>query len=138
MRRGWESWGCSAWRREGCGETLNSPPVPEGAYRKDGENIFGRDCCDRTRSNGFKLTEGRFRLDIRKKIFALRVTKPGHKFPREVVGAPSLEMFQGRLDVALGNLIQLKMSLLMAGGWARWPLKVPSSPKHSVIITAAL
>jgi len=22
MRKGWESWGCSAWRREGCGETL--------------------------------------------------------------------------------------------------------------------
>ena len=21
MRKGWESWGCSAWRREGCGET---------------------------------------------------------------------------------------------------------------------
>jgi len=22
MRTGWESWGCSGWRREGCGETL--------------------------------------------------------------------------------------------------------------------
>jgi len=38
----------------------------KGAYRKDGENIFSRACCDRTRSNGFKLEEGRFRLDIRK------------------------------------------------------------------------
>jgi len=25
MRKGWESWGCSAWRREGCGGTLLRP-----------------------------------------------------------------------------------------------------------------
>jgi len=27
----------------------------KGACRKDGENIFSRACCDRTKSNGFKL-----------------------------------------------------------------------------------
>jgi len=26
-RKGWESWGCSAWGREGCGETLEQLPV---------------------------------------------------------------------------------------------------------------
>ena len=25
VRKCWESWGCSAWRREGCGETLQQP-----------------------------------------------------------------------------------------------------------------
>jgi len=39
------------------------------AYRKDGENIFSRACCDSSRSNGVKLGEGRFRLDVRKKFF---------------------------------------------------------------------
>jgi len=39
----------------------------KGAYRKDGENLFIKACCDRTKSNGFKLREGGFRLDIREK-----------------------------------------------------------------------
>ena len=25
VRKGWKSWGCSAWRREGCRETLEQP-----------------------------------------------------------------------------------------------------------------
>ena len=48
-------------------------PVSEGACRQDGENLFRRACCDRTRNSGFKLSECRFRLDIRNKFFAIRV-----------------------------------------------------------------
>jgi len=65
----------------------------------------GRACCDRTRSNGFKLKESRFRLAIRKKFFTTRVVKHWHRLPREVVAAPSLETFKARLDGALSNLI---------------------------------
>jgi len=35
----------------------------KGVYRKKGESIFSSACCDTTRSNGFKLREGRFGLD---------------------------------------------------------------------------
>jgi len=76
-------------------------------------------CSDRTRGNGSKLKEGRFRLDIRKKFFTMRVVKHWPRLPREAVAAPSLEVLKVRLDGALSNLVEWKMSLLMAGGLER-------------------
>ncbi|KAK4815588.1 hypothetical protein QYF61_004803 [Mycteria americana] len=75
------------------------------AYKKDGDRLFSRACCDRTRGNGFKLKESRFRLDRRKTFFTMRVVKHWKMFPREVVDAPSLETFKVRLDRALSNVI---------------------------------
>ena len=77
----------------------------KGACKKDGDKLFNRACCDRTRGNGFKLKEGRFRLDVRKKFFTVRVVRHWNRLPREVVDAPSLEAFKARLDGALSNLV---------------------------------
>ncbi|KFO88423.1 hypothetical protein N320_07999, partial [Buceros rhinoceros silvestris] len=55
--------------------------------------------------NGFKLKEGRFRLDIKKKLFTARAVKHWNRLPREVVDAPSLKALKAMLDGALSNLL---------------------------------
>ncbi|KAK4831265.1 hypothetical protein QYF61_016735 [Mycteria americana] len=70
----------------------------KGAYKKDGERPFTKACIDRTRGNGFKLKEGRFRLDIRKKFFIMRVIRHWNRVPREVVNVPSLELFKVSIE----------------------------------------
>ena len=77
----------------------------KGAYKQEGEWLFMRVDSDRTRGNGFKLRQGRFRLDIRRKFFTQRVVMHWNRLPKEVVDAPSLEVFKARLDVALGSLV---------------------------------
>ena len=72
--------------------------------------------CDRMRGNGFKLKEGRFRLEIRKKLFTVRAVRQWHRLPREAVDAPSVEVFKARLDGALDNPVWWEVSLPVAGG----------------------
>ncbi|KFR04380.1 hypothetical protein N306_01178, partial [Opisthocomus hoazin] len=55
--------------------------------------------------NGSKLKEGRFRLDVKKKFFTMRVVKHWNRLPREAVAAPSLKVVKARLDGALSNLV---------------------------------
>jgi len=62
-------------------------------------------CSDRIRTNGFKLKEGRFKLNVMKKFFTMRVVRHWNRFPREVVDAPFLEVFKARLDGAPSNLV---------------------------------
>jgi len=44
----------------------------KGAYKQEGERLFMRMDSDRTRGNGLKLRQERFRLDIRRNFFTQR------------------------------------------------------------------
>ena len=53
------------------GDLIASFQCVKEAYKKDGGRLFTKAGSDRTRGNSFKLKEGRFRLDIRKKFFTM-------------------------------------------------------------------
>ena len=86
------------------GDLIAAFQYSKGDYKLERSQLFTRVSSNRTGRNGFKLKEGRCRLDVRGKFFTEGVLRCRNQLPREVVDAPSLEMFKTRLDEALSSL----------------------------------
>ena len=87
------------------GDLLTAFQYLEEVYKQEGNQVSVWIDSGKKRENGFKIKEGRFRLDVSGKFLTERLVRCWNRLPREAADTLSLEVFKARLDGILDNLI---------------------------------
>ena len=77
----------------------------KGCHTAEGQDLFSITPECRTRNNGLKLQEARFRLNIRKNFLTVRAVQQWNQLSQELVNAPTLEAFKKHLDNHLADML---------------------------------
>ena len=75
------------------------------SHTKEGQDLISIILECRTHSNGLKLQEARFRLNIRGNFLTVRAVQQWNQLPWEVGSSPTLEAFKRKLTVDLSDLL---------------------------------
>ncbi|CAM4522288.1 unnamed protein product [Lepidochelys olivacea] len=76
-----------------------------GINTRAGEELFKLSTNVDTRSNGYKLVIGKFRLEIRRRFLTIRGVNFCNSLPREAVGAKDLSGFKIKLDMFMEEMV---------------------------------
>ncbi|CAM5108569.1 unnamed protein product [Natator depressus] len=89
-----------------------------GINTGEGEELFKLSTKVDTRTNGYNLVIGKFRLDIRRRFLTIRGVKFWNSLPREAVGSKDLSGFKIKLNKFMEEMVRWdNMILVIKYSW---------------------
>lgn len=98
--------------------------IQKKSYRKDGNLLFSVPTENKTRSNGLKLQQERFRLHNRKNFPPMSMVKYWNWLPRQIVESSLIKVFTCKLKKCSSGMFWTGVILPEAGLWTSQPPEV--------------